>query len=65
MKEISDHKIEKSVIREWKKGIITTKGWKPLVEWNDRTKYWIPLKDHKEYNPVDTAEYADANNLLE
>ena len=36
-----------------------------IKEWKDKTKYWIPLKDIKESNTVDTAEYADANNLLE
>ena len=65
MKEISYHKIDKSAIREWKKGIITTKGWNLLVEWKDGTQDWIPLKDIKESNPVETEEYAGANNLLE
>ena len=31
MKEISDNKIEKSAIRDWKKGVITTKVWAHLV----------------------------------
>ena len=64
MKEISDHKTYKSAIREWKKGIITTKVWKLLFECKDGTQYWTPLKDIKEYNPSETAEYADANTLL-
>ena len=43
----------------------TTKGWKLLVVWKDVTKYCITLKDFSESNPVETSEYADANNLLE
>ena len=46
-KEISDHKIDKSAIREWKKGLITIKVWKLLVEWKYVTQDWIPLKDIK------------------
>ena len=52
-------------MKEWKKGIITTKGCKLQVECKDRTQYWIPLKDLKESNPVETSEYSDANKLLE
>jgi hypothetical protein len=33
----------------------TTKGWKLLVQWKDGTSNWIPLKDLKESNPVETA----------
>ena len=47
LKEISDHKIDISAIREWKKGLITTKVWKILVEWENGTQDWIPLKDIK------------------
>ena len=65
MKEISDHKIEKSAIRKWKKGLITKKLWKLLVKWKDGTQHWIPLEDIKKSNTVETEEYADADNLLE
>ena len=65
MKEISDHKINKSAIKEWRKGLITTKILKLLFKWIDGAQYWIPIKDIKESNPADTAEYANANNLLE
>ena len=61
MKEIADHKIDKSAIRKWRKGLITTKGWKLLVEW---VQSWIPFKDLKESNLLKTADYADTNNLL-
>jgi hypothetical protein len=39
----------------------TTKGWELLVKWKDGTTTWIPLKDLKETNPVELAEYAIAN----
>ena len=64
-KEISDHKIDKSAIREWIKGNITTKIWKLLFKWKYGAQYWIPMKDIKESNPADIAEYYNANNLLE
>lgn len=41
----------------------TTKGWQLLVEWKDGTRQWIPLKDIKESNPVDVAEYAIARGI--
>jgi hypothetical protein len=43
---------------------ITTKGWKLKVEWKDGTSSWIPLKDLKESNPLDVAEYARSRKLL-
>lgn len=42
----------------------TTKGWKLLVQWRDGTSTWTPLKDLKESNPVQVAEYAMANQIL-
>ena len=42
---------------------ITTMGWKLKVEWTDGTSSWIPLKDVKESNPLETAEYAEAHGL--
>ena len=54
MNKMSDHKIDKSAIREWKKGLITEKLWKLLVYWKEGTQYWIPIKYLKEYNPVET-----------
>ena len=65
MKEISDHKIDKYEIRGWKKVLITTKGWEILFKRKYGTQYWIPIKQPKESNPVDTSEYSDTNNLLE
>ncbi|KAI2494242.1 Reverse transcriptase (RNA-dependent DNA polymerase) [Fragilaria crotonensis] len=43
----------------------TTKGWKLLVSWKDGSTSWVPLKDIKESNPVEVAEYAVANKILE
>jgi hypothetical protein len=43
----------------------TTKGWKLLILWKDGTPTWEPLKDLKESNPVQVAEYAVANKLAE
>ena len=41
----------------------TTRGWQLLVEFRDDTTEWIDLKDVKEANPVDLAEYAVNNNI--
>jgi hypothetical protein len=41
----------------------TTKGWKLLVQWKDGTTTWISLKDLKESNPLQVAEYAVSNNI--
>lgn len=41
----------------------TTKGWKLLVSWKDGTTTWVPLKDLKESNPVEVAEYAIGNKI--
>ena len=40
-----------------------TCGWKILVEWKDGSVDWVPLKDLKQSNPVDMAEYAVANEI--
>jgi len=41
----------------------TTKGWEMQVEWKDGTTEWVSLKRMKDYNPVETAEYAVANQI--
>jgi hypothetical protein len=43
----------------------TTKGWKLLVSWKDDSTSWVPLKDLKDSFPVETAEYAMVNKILE
>jgi hypothetical protein len=41
----------------------TTKGWDLQVEWKGGEQEWIPLKDLKNSNPIEVAEYAVANQL--
>ena len=43
----------------------TTRGWDLQVEWKDGTTSFIPLKDLKESNPVQVAEYAITNKIAE
>jgi hypothetical protein len=42
----------------------TTKGWKLLVEWKDRSSNWIPLADLKNSYSVQVAEYAVNNKIV-
>ena len=42
----------------------TTRGWEMCVEWTDGTTTWLPLKDLRDSNPIETAEYAVAHNLF-
>jgi hypothetical protein len=44
---------------------ITTQGWQLLVSWRDKSTSWVKLKDLKESNPVELAEYAVANRIAE
>lgn len=41
----------------------TTIGWYLHALWKDGSMSWIPLKELKEANPVETAEYAIANGI--
>ena len=43
----------------------TTVGWEILVEWRDGSTAWVSLKDLKDTNPVELAEYAVANKIAE
>ena len=74
LKEICDHSWDHTAIPRWdgkiktKSGFVnkrTTRGWELLVEWKDGSMNWVPLKDLKNSNPVDLAEYAVANALEE
>jgi len=38
----------------------TTKGWELCVRWKDGSSSWVKLKDMKDSNPIETAEYAVA-----
>ena len=42
----------------------STKGWELCVQWTDGTSTWLPLKDLRDSNPIETAEYASVHNLL-
>ena len=44
---------------------ITTKGWSFLINWKDGSQSWVPLKDVKESNPIEVAEYAMSRGLDE
>ena len=69
--EIVGHRFNKDAVPEsegWyvtpqgaKKRTITTKGCDINVSWKDGTTSWIPLKDMKEANPLEVAEYAHRN----
>jgi hypothetical protein len=56
-KIIKDHEKGATALSKGDKIPMTMKGWKLLVPWKDKTSSWIPLKDLKESNPVETAEY--------
>jgi len=43
----------------------TTKGWWLLVEWKDNTTSWVPFKELKALFPIELAEYAVANKIVE
>lgn len=43
----------------------TTAGWLLEVAWKGGTTTWVPLQDLKESNPLQVAEYAVAQDLLE
>ena len=43
----------------------TTKGWDLLVSWKDKSTSWVALKDIKESHPIEVAEYAVNNKIME
>ena len=43
----------------------TTRGWKFLVEWKDGSTQWVPLRELKDSNPVELAEYAVENGIAD
>jgi hypothetical protein len=47
--------------RKYKKR--TTAGWDMEVEWKDGSTSWLPLKELKETNSVDVADYAIMNRI--
>ncbi len=75
IKDIVDHKKDGTAVSKDDAYLIsksgqrwlrpTTKGWFLEVEWKDGTSNWIALKDLKESNPIEVAEYAVANKIAE
>jgi hypothetical protein len=75
MSEIIDHEFDGTAVRKDDRTKVTrdgttrprrtTRGWKLLVSWKGGTSSWIPLKGLKESHPVQVAEYALANKILE
>lgn len=43
--------------------VITSKGWQFNISWENGETSWISLKEIKESNPIEVAEYAVANKL--
>ena len=41
----------------------TTSGWNLLVQWKDGTQEWVPLKELKQSNPLEVAEFAAASGI--
>jgi hypothetical protein len=44
---------------------ITTQGWQLLVLWKDKSMSWVNLNHLKASNPIELAEYAVANQIVE
>jgi hypothetical protein len=75
LQEITDHKKDHSAVpisegtvrsaNGQAKPKVTTRGWFLLVQWKDGPISWEKLTDLKASNPVEVAEYAVANRLLE
>ena len=75
LKEITDHRKSTTAISIDDKFIVsktgrkslrkTTQGWDFLCLWKDGSFTWAPLKDLKESNPVDVAEYFVGNRISE
>jgi hypothetical protein len=75
MDEIIDHRKTPGALSEseaWienKSGVrrrkLTTKGWELLVSWKDGTSSWTRLADMKESFPLEAAEYARDNCIID
>lgn len=72
MDDIIDHRKNENAISRDNKYINThrgrklrksTQGWDMKILWKDGSTSWIPLKELKESNPVEIAEYAMANKI--
>jgi ribosomal protein L12E/L44/L45/RPP1/RPP2 len=69
MSEITDHKTDGTeVLKDDGYEVMrhTMRGWKLLVQWKDGSMSWVPLlKDMKESHPIEVAEYAVVNKIVE
>ena len=75
LKEITDHRKSAIAVPIYDKFVVsktgrkmlrkTTKGWDLLCLWKYGSTKWAPLKDLKESNPVDIAEYVVGNRTYE
>jgi hypothetical protein len=73
LSSILDHKKDSSAVSKSDMYITTpsgqqrmrksTIGWKLLVQWNDNSQEWLPLKLLKEHYPVEVSEYALASDI--
>jgi hypothetical protein len=70
--EIINHHRDENALRIDRKGIQgksnmhcqpTTKGWRLQVRWKDGTTSWEPLRNLKNSNPLEVAQYAVTNEL--
>lgn len=76
LKDIIDHEKDSTALSQNEAEVInlngsrnpaikfTTKGWKFCCQWTDGSTSWEPLRNLKESNPIELAEYAEARNLL-
>ena len=73
MEEILEHRSNEQAVTQDNKYVVTkrgekklrktTIGWEFRVLWRDGSSQWISLKELKESNPVEIADYVQANNL--
>jgi hypothetical protein len=43
---------------------MSAKGWESCVEWTDGTTMWLPLKELRDSNPIEAAEYALSRDII-
>ena len=60
-REIIDHMVDDDI--EPSDSDKSTKGWQIQVDMADDSNHWIPLRDVKDANPVEMAEYAVTNGI--
>jgi hypothetical protein len=77
LKEIIDHKTDATALSKSDAMVMnvngsrnpthrfTTKGWSLLCQWADGSTSWEPLRNLRESNPIELAQYTEAHGLLE